>query len=449
MPRPAARPNPSLQPAKHHSKKIHPSWIFLLLCIGVIVADIFLNVFARQNSFENVLGRTVTLSAKIAKDPAESDSKKLNLTLENIAIDGHKFDGTIFTQVNNNSLRRSDIIVIEGELSEGFGNYGASLYQPTIKEIKRPDPGDIFLDFRDFFAQGIKDYLPEPQSGLGLGYLLGQKSGVDQELQEALRTVGLTHIIVASGAHLATLTGFAKKLGRKVSRFSAFLLSALLTICFIGITGLSPSMLRAGLVTFLSLIAWYFGRDTSPARIITIVAAITLLKNPMYLTDLAWLLSFAAFIGILIVGPAIVKFLYDKSRKPGFIASTLISSAASALTCSPLLLFFFGQISLISIAANLLVLPTVSIAMGLTFLTGLFATINFAPLAALTARLDLIILDYQIAIVNFFGSAKIFLITIDKNNPLVFLLYIPLMLALVLKLCYPKIKLRLLRKHQA
>ena len=168
----------------------------------------------------------------------------------------------------------------------------------------------------------------------------------------------------------------------------------------------------------------------------------------MYLTDLAWLLSFAAFIGILIVGPGITKFFYGK-KKPGFIAGTLISSAASALTCSPLLLFFFGQISLISIIANLLILPTVSIAMGLTFLTGIFAVINFAPLAALAAKLDLIVLDYQIAVVNFFGSEKIFLINIEKNNPLVFLLYIPLMLAFGFKLCYPKIKLRLLRKHQA
>lgn len=420
-----------------------------MLCALIIIGDIFLNIFARQNGFQNLTGKMATISALVSKDPTESSSGKYNLTLSNIEIAGQKFKGTIFAQVDDKTIRRSDTVIIEGEIEDGFGSYDASLFRPNIKEIKRPEPGDIFLEFRDFFAKGIKDYIPEPQSGLGIGYLLGQKSGVDQKFQETLREIGLTHIIVASGAHLATLTGIAKKLGKRVSRFSAFLLSSLLMVCFIGITGLSPSMLRAGLVTFLSLVAWYFGRDVSPLRIIIIVATATLIYNPAYLTDLAWLLSFAAFTGIMIVSPALVKLFYGSNKAPGLIASTFLSSIASAITCSPILLFFFGQISIISIVANVFVLPTVSIAMGLTFLTGVFAAINFAPLATIFAKLDLIILDYQISVVNFFGSEKFFLITIDQYNPAVFLLYIPLMLAFGFKLCYPKIKLRLLRKHQA
>lgn len=409
--------------------------------------------FVYQDYFAELSGKTVAISGKISKDPTESSSSnKFNLTLTDLQLltcSGHSdptevakatnptensetcpvanLRGSLFTQVSSIEIQRSDTIIIYGELSDGFGTYSTSMFRPEIKEVKRPDPGDLFLKFRDFFAQGIKDFIPGDEAGLGLGYLLGQKAGVAQEFQDTLRIVGLTHIIVASGAHLSTLTGFAKRLGGKASRFAAFLLSALLTLAFIGVTGLSASMLRAGLVTFISLATWYIGREIRPSRLILLVAAITLVYNPAYITDLAWLLSFASFSGILVLGPALTKFFYGKSRKPGPLASTLLSSIAAALLCSPVLLFFFGQISLISILANLLVLPTISIAMGLTFLTGLFAALGISPLAFLAGKLATIILDYQISVVNFFGAETIFLIEIEPYNPLIFILYLPIL----------------------
>ena len=424
------------QRAKKHHHLPHPSWAFLLLAISIILANIFMTIAQTGQTPNNIFppelfGQTITLTGTIAKDPAKSSSNdKYNLTLNNIVLGATALPTNlqIFVQASDQDLKRTDIVTVEGELANGFGNYAAAIYRPTIKEIKRQDPPDPFLAFRDFFAEHIRNYLPEPQSGLAIGYLLGQKSGVSQDLQDALRTVGLTHIIVASGTHLGILTSLAKKLGKRLSRFAAFLFSALLTIGFISITGLSASMLRAGLVTFLTLTAWYFGRDVRPARIIIIVAAATLIYNPNYFTDLAWLLSFAAFTGVLIVAPALAKFFYGKDKQPGLLASTLLASIASTLTCSPLLLFFFGQISLISILANLLILPTVSIVMGLTLLTGLAAATSLTPLAAVISKLDLLLLDYQISVVNFFSTAKMFLITAEPYNPLVFLLYVPLII---------------------
>ena len=435
MPVRARRPSLAKKCAKKHHHLPHPSWAFLLLAISVIIANIFIAITRNgQNSSDifplELFGQTITLTGTIIKDPAESSSGdgKYNLTLSHVALAADTLpDGIqIFAQTADKDLKRTDIITIEGELQNGFGNYAAAIYRSTIKEIKRQDPPDPFLAFRDFFAEHIRNYLPEPQSGLAIGYLLGQKSGVSQNLQDALRTVGLTHIIVASGTHLGILTGLAKKLGKHLSRFAALLLSALLTIGFISITGLSASMLRAGLVTFLTLLAWYFGRDVRPVRLIVIVAAATLIYNPNYLTDPAWLLSFAAFTGILVVAPALARFFYGKDKRPGLLASTLLTSAASTLTCSPLLLFFFGQISLISIIANLLILPTVSIIMGLTLLTGLAAATNLTPLATIISKLDLLLLDYQMSVANFFASTKVFLIATDPYNPLVFLLYAPL-----------------------
>lgn len=396
-----------------------------------------------KDYYQNLNNHAITLSAKIIKDPAESDSGKFNLTLGDIKINDESLPGEIFAQVSSLkisddfTLRRSDLVGLKGTFAYGFGSYTGSILRADIISASRPEPGDIFINLRDFFADKIRDYIPSPENGLALGYLLGQKTGVDKTFQDALRIVGLTHIVVASGAHLGTLTGAAKKLFGRFSRFAGALAGALMTLIFIGITGFSASMVRAGLVTFLSLATGYVGRKIKSLNLIIIVAAMTLIYNPNYLTDLAWLLSFGSFTGILVLAPAIIKFFYGKSRQPNFIFSTLITSFSAALICTPILLYFFGQFSLISIIANLLVLPTVSIAMGLTFLTGVFAII-LPPLASIFGKLTTLLLDYQISVVNFFSEQKIFLVESEPGNPAVFLFFIPLVIVFLISVCYSK-----------
>lgn len=403
--------------------------------------------------YQNLTGQNITIKGKISKDPTESSSGKYSVILSDIEFIANptnsnsyqSLPGEVFVSVSSLkisdglTLRRSDIIELEGTLAEGFGTYSGSILRPKIISASRPSPGDIFLDFRDFFAGKIKDYIPSPESGLALGYLLGQKSGVEKSFQDALRIVGLTHIVVASGAHLGVLTSASKKIFGKLSRFAGALAGALMTLIFICITGLSASMIRAGLVTFLSLITKYFGREIKPLNLIIFVAAATLIYNPNYLTDLAWLLSFGSFTGILVVALKITSFLYGKSRKPNFIFNTLITSFSAALICTPILLYFFGQFSLISIIANLLILPTISIAMGLTFATGIFAMI-IPPLATICGNLTTFLLDYQISVVTFFSTQKIFLIEIEPENPLILALYIPLVLVFLIPTCYAKLQ---------
>lgn len=425
--------------------------------IPAILAGIILILFRAspayisQDHIAQIVGQTVTISGTISKDPEESNGK-YNLKLTDLELiteqNVQKIEGTLFTQTTNKELQRSDQITLSGELSSGFGSYIATIFRPEIKAINRPSSGDIFLKIRNFFADKIKQYIPEPENGLALGYLLGQKSGVDKTFQETLQLIGLTHIIVASGAHLSTLTGFARKLFGKVSRFASFLVAICATLFFIGITGLSASMLRAGLVSGLSLLLWYFGREINPLRLIILVAAVTLIYNPFYVTDLAWLLSFLSFSAILVVAPAISKFLYGKDKKPKFVSSTLISSFAAALLCAPVLLFFFGQISFISIFANLLILPTVSIVMGLTFLTGIFACF-IPPLATFFGHLTHLLLNYQISVANFFAEQKQFLLAIEPNNPAIFLLYLPLVVVIFTTIIFKKIKARRVAKNVA
>lgn len=386
-----------------------------------------------EKNFQNLVDKTVTISGNVQRDPDKSEGKS-SLILVNPEIDGNSFSGKVYVTFSSgvSEVRRGDKITINGKVGEGFGTYVASMYRPELKAISRPEPGDFFLDFRDFFAGKIREFVPEKESGVALGYLLGIRNGVDEGFEAALCIVGLTHIIVASGTHLSILTSFAKKIFGKISRFSGFAFAGLLVVSFVGITGLTPSMSRAGLVALTSLVAWYLGRDMKAWRIILLAMAITLLYAPTNLLDLAWLLSFASYIGILIIAPILADFFFGKVQKPGFIANTVIVSLSATLLCTPILLYFYGSVSLISILANLLILPTISAVMIITLLTGVFSCFELGFFATIFGNITRLIIDYHFAIVNFLSEQTAFLIKIESGNLLVFALYLIFVPALLI-----------------
>ncbi|MBR3269825.1 ComEC/Rec2 family competence protein [Candidatus Saccharibacteria bacterium] len=310
---------------------------------------------------------------------------------------------------------------IAGMILIFFRVAGALTYNTNTMEKTEDGTESLVIDARDWFAERIENQLPEREAKLGMSYLLGMKSGLDDKLSEDLRTVGLTHIVVASGAHLSILVEIARKIFGKISRFSGLLFSILFILFFMCMVGWTPSILRAGIMAILTLASWYVGRKIAPWRLILMVMAFTLMLDPNFLTNIGWLLSFASYAGIMMLGPAISKFFYG-SKKPGFIASVVLTTIAATLMTLPITLYYFGQVSIISLIANLIILPTLPYAMGLVFLAGVFAGVP--GIEMVFSFLAEKILSFHIFVVEFFGSMEQFLIKIDSYNPWVFLLYI-------------------------
>ena len=275
-------------------KKIHPSWCIVAVAIGIVAGCIFaivtrlyfihawiwvgvaciLIVFTLicpkpitlilalaagfllanfrtsfdligQEQFAKLTGQTITVTGVISEDPDLSETKTA-LRLKDLQIEGHNLAGTLYIQISANSLpQRSDIITLNGKLSEGFGTFAGTMYRPNILELKRPEPGDIPLHLRTAFATEIQKYISSPARDLGLGYLLGVRSSLPDDLLDTLKVVGLTHIIVASGANLSILIHFARKIFGKISRWCGFLVAFGLVLAFVSMVGLTPSMTRA------------------------------------------------------------------------------------------------------------------------------------------------------------------------------------------------------------
>ena len=422
-----------------------PKLIFIVIALiaGMVLA--FFRVsseLAGENYIRQFYGQEVLITGTVDGDPETDESgTKIKLMDLKFGEDGVVASGSLYiSEYRNENLVRGDNVTLRGKLTEGFGTYVGYMYKPNIEKILKPEPGDWVLKVRSWFSERVKGLVPEPQVNLGLSYLLGMKAGLPDDLNENLRTVGLVHIVVASGAHLSILVEIARKIFGKLSRFAGLLFSVLFVVFFMTMVGWTPSIMRAGIMTILTLLAWYVGRKFAPWRIILIVAAGTLLVNPMFIINLGWLLSFASFAGIMILGPRLTKLFYGE-KKPGFVAEVIITTLAATLMTLPIILYYYGTVSLISVVANLLILPTLPYAMGLVFLSGAVVGVPFLETAV--GWLATKLLDFHIAVVEFFGGMKSFLIEIEPYQTWVFLIYLVIFVPLGIGLIRRKmVKLR-------
>lgn len=311
----------------------------------------------------------VTLTGTVADD-IEKTPRGVRMKLQNINIDGKQLPGQVFASVEGaDAARRSDKVTVFGTLKPGFGAFSGSITGKS-KAIQRPTPGDVPLEVRDMFANNVRKSIDEPAASLGIGYLLGQKSALPAELADALKVTGLTHIVVASGYNLTILVRVGKRLFEKISKYLVAVSGAGLIVGFIAVTGLSPSMSRAGLVAGLALWGWYCGRTFHPVTLLGMVAAFTVLINPSYVWgDLGWLLSFAAFAGVMIVAPIATAYFYGSEKAP-FVGQLFIETVSAQLATIPIMIMAFQQFSIIAPLANILILPLIPVIMLLTAIAG-------------------------------------------------------------------------------
>lgn len=315
----------------------------------------------------------VQVSGVLRDDASYGAHGDLRFELQTVHINnGPAVAGRIWVSSTRNiAVKRGDTIVVHGLLAHGFGTLPASMYRATIVRIERPHPGDVARVFRDWFAAGVHKAIPEPEASLGLGYLTGQRSSLPAELDGQLRVVGLTHAVVASGYNLTILVTFARNSLAFASKYAATLLAAIMVLLFMAITGFSPSMTRAGLVSGIGLSTWYYGRTIHPLVLLIFAAAVTVGIQPAYAWgDIGWCLSFTAFAGVIIVAPLLRRYFWEEGHDPPMLPALIIETIAAQMATLPIILHVFGQLAIYALPANLLVLPLVPLTMVATFLAG-------------------------------------------------------------------------------
>jgi len=254
---------------------------------------------------------------------------------------------------------------------------------------------DIILilgNLRERWVATLQKNLPEPMASLAAGILLGVKGQMPQDFYQALVNTGTLHIVAASGYNVSIVAEVLMKLiARVVSRGVAVWVGVIGIVGYIVISGGSASVVRAGIMGSLTLIAYYFGRPSEARRILWVTAGAMLLYSPLYIVDIGFQLSFVATAGLLYLEPWMKRLPQIK-----FLSEYLYPTLAATIATLPVIVYHFGRVSWISPIVNILVLPTVPLIMGMT--TGVILT------GKLVAWVTYPILAYVVWVIRLFGG---------------------------------------------
>lgn len=341
------------------------------LAVGISYGSTHLGA---RDAYESYVGGYVRIQGTVREDPSNSASGNVSVQLGRVVLNDISMPGVLLVSVRSAGLaKRGDTVGLEGVLKDGFGSFPATLSVQSFSSIVRPVPGDVGRVVRDWFADAVRRVIPEPQASLGIGFLTGQKSALPEDLAEALKIAGLTHIVVASGYNLTILVQASRRIFLKVSKYLSAVFSALMITAFVAVAGLSPSMSRASLVSGLGLAAWYYGHTFHPFVLLPLAAAVTVAIQPSYVWgDMGWQLSFVAFAGVMIVAPLLQTYFFG-AKQPGLLRQILGETVSAHAVTVPIIALGFGVVSNVAIIANLLVVPLVPLAMLLTFVSGILS----------------------------------------------------------------------------
>ena len=234
----------------------------------------------------------------------------------------------------------------------------------------------------------------------------GERSSIEPALRFDLANSGLSHIIALSGMNLAFLAGILLLILPK--RAAPFVVLPVV-LFFMAMTGFSPSLLRAGIMLFLSLLGPLLHRDATPVNSLVFALFLIVLFNPYTITQASLVLSFLATLGILLFGGSIRKAITFKTPFKGLnrcisgFAGILATTLAATFLSIPALVLFFGRIPLISPLSNLACLWAV----GLCFVLSLLAvgiSFVFPPLASLLAAVVEVLYRYIAECAGYFAN---------------------------------------------
>lgn len=396
--------------------------------------------------YRGLYDKKVILQGQAKTDAVYDDRAQLSFDLGEIKViepTNQDLVGVIAVKgFGESSINRNDTVQVEGKLSYTKGSKQARMSFAELQVLQHND--NVVERTKRNFVAGMYTALPEPEASFGLGLLIGQRSTLPESVSEMLKVVGLTHIIAVSGYNLTILVRASQRTFGKRSKYQALVASLTLIIGFLLITGLSASIVRASIVSFLGLLAWYFGRSFRPTLLIAVTAAITGLWYPIYVwSDIGWYLSFLAFFGVLVLAPLIILRIW-KTTEPRAGGQIVIESLCAQILTAPLIMYIFGQTSLVGIIANVLVVPLVPFAMLFSAIAGLAGW--WAPMISGWFSWPANwLLTYILDVANILSRVPHALVKTSINTyQLVFLYSIILMISIVL---YQKTRGGILKRH--
>lgn len=332
--------------------------------------------------------------------------------------------------------------IIQNALNPNQFDYAKYLKnQNVFHEIKIKETNTIFISKDTNFyyyinlikSKLLKSYVLQnfqiDNYNLLMALLFGEKTELSKEINSNYKQAGIMHILAISGLHIALIYGIILRLTKPLLRLKKgklyiFFISLSVLWFYAILAGFSASIVRAAVMFSLVALAKIVNRQSNIYNSLAVSALLLLVYNPNYLFDVGFQLSFAAVFSIVIFQPFVRKYSYDKNKIILKTKELLLISLVAQMGVLPLILYYFGQFPLLFLLANLIAIPLSS----LILILGL-ALIPFNFLLPKLAIYLSILVNFLIEIMNNFTAwivkFDVFIIrNIAFHEVLVLLLYL-------------------------
>jgi competence protein ComEC len=399
-----------------YRRKSSAQWIPLILHAVLLLLGLFYGLLRRDQIQNDVLspnsfGEKIVIEGRIESEPAAKGSRsEMVVHTSTIRRDSAEIqaDRRILLYVvrkahwsDPDSLVIGDQVRITGFLESlpgarnpGEFDYGRYLALNGVQGFMTVrDTNSIVLLSRsgalslsDLAGRAQKSiysvfdrYHRQAEASFLKGVVFGYRGDLSAEVKQAFMDTGTIHILAVSGSNVVvvalifySLVGFFR-----VSSRVGTALTLVGLVWYMIITGLSPSVIRATIMAGSILVGTVIGRRGDIYNSLAFAALVMLIWDPLYLLDVGFQLSFAAVLSIVYFYPKLVPLI---ERLPGklfrlkLVDSTLklfAVSVAAQIGTLPFTAYYFGRVSIISVLANLIVVPV----SGLNTLLG-FATLG-------------------------------------------------------------------------
>lgn len=437
-----------------------------LVALGLVTLFAFRVAYLERANPENHVrrlvddGRRHTIYGYVNDWPdIREQSTRLTITVDSIDFGGEvrSVRGGILLNiaVPTSEFQYADRLVLQGEITgiserrnpAGF-DYARYLRQRDVFgvvylahpfHIQRNPQGTFSVGglverIRGFILNTFRDNLGEAEAALSSGFLIGETSGISEEIYRLFRDTGTLHLLAVSGSNVAIallavwLVLWPFPIGRR--NLSMFLIAGAALFAFVSHN--EPSVIRASVVISLFLLGRLLQRRVDYHNLLASAGVLILAWDPNQLFDVGFQLSFVVA-WVLVISVDGLREMVGQKRttwKFRYLLAPLTVAFFAQLAAAPLTLFYFGSAPLWGTVANLVVTPLVSLAVFLSLLT-LIATLILPALGAFVGSLLNILLGWTLTTLRFFGDTSAAQLDVPGLSPLltVFLVAIVFLLA--------------------
>ena len=377
-------------------------WLWLLplfICIGALRAQ-YVKGQCEKEILMDLGGKTAEIRGKVSEASEKGDW--VILTLENgevRTVPGGEPNGMldrILVYVEAADVEESSYpcigsqVRVRGECSKfepshNPGEFDYRMYYRSLKlnyrmfaftfELTDGDSGALWDRYRDglrrfsvWASKRLEILVGEEDAGVFRAVLLGDKSGLSENIRDMYQKNGIAHLLAVSGLHLSLVSlaayGMCRRLGAGYG--TAGIAGGFVLLSFALMTGASPSVVRALIMALCGFLAAYLGRTYDLMSALALSALWLLWDSPYLLFQAGVQLSFGAVTGIGWLAVCMQKICRSGKAvdRAGKAEQAFLLSVSMQLATLPLILFHFFQYPLYGIFLNLLVVPLMGIVLA-------------------------------------------------------------------------------------